>query len=224
MGQKLILVGLLITLQIIGPSSIVEGSFSGSDILERHKRTLLLTEDSATGILAAIAIPLQKEKPSGVDIFCSYNFEANYGMTVEASDWTDPFKRFRVEETQNGLLDTGGEEGGERRKRQSLAFRKSDGITRRRLYHVIEQQLWVAGYDGRKCLLRAICEASRLGFHEHNGVVGDLIQIILSPSLSADEQLPVEFYKAEMLGLYRNCTKYRKYCPRDVLDLLSYEL
>lgn len=65
---------------------------AGNEVL-REKRHLLLTEDSATGILAAIAIPLEKEKPHGVDIFCSYNFEMNYGMTTEASDWTDPWKR-----------------------------------------------------------------------------------------------------------------------------------
>nr|XP_029729652.1 uncharacterized protein LOC109425560 [Aedes albopictus] len=214
---------LVITL-IIGPLLVTRGSLTSEDIVERHKRTLLLTEDAATGILAAIAIPLVKEKPSGVDIFCSYNFEANYGMTEEASDWTDPFKEFRVAETQNGLLDAAGAEGGERRKRQSLAFRPSDGVTRRRLYHVIEQQLWVAGYDGRKCLLRAICEASRIGFQDHNGVLGDLVQIILSPSLSADEQLPKEFYTAEKSGLNSDCSKYRKHCPKDLLELFSYEL
>ncbi|XP_019541051.2 uncharacterized protein LOC109411879 [Aedes albopictus] len=222
MEQTNLLRRILVIVLIIGPLTI-EGSLSGGDILERHKRTLLLTEDAATGILAAIAIPLVKEKPSGVDIFCSYNFEANYGMTEEASDWTDPFKRFRVAENQNGLLDAAGGEGGERRKRQSLAFRPSDGVTRRRLYHVIEQQLWVAGYDGRKCLLRAICEASRIGFQDHNGVLGDLIQIILSPSLSTDEQLPKEFYTAEKIGLYSDCSRYRKHCAKDLLELFSYE-
>ncbi|KXJ77320.1 hypothetical protein RP20_CCG007835 [Aedes albopictus] len=187
MEQTIRLRRILVITLIIGPLLVTGGSLTGGDILERHKRTLLLTEDAATGILAAIAIPLVKEKPSGVDIFCSYNFEANYGMTEEASDWTDPFKRFRVAETQNGLLDAAGGEGGERRKRQSLAFRPSDGVTRRRLYHVIEQQLWV-------------------------------------PSLSADEQLPKEFYTAEKSGLYSDCSKYRKHCPKDLLELFSYEL
>ncbi|EDS32107.1 conserved hypothetical protein [Culex quinquefasciatus] len=111
---------------------------TGNEVL-REKRHLLLTEDSATGILAAIAIPLEKEKPHGVDIFCSYNFEMNYGMTTEASDWTDPWKRFRVKETENGLAEAGGEGGGERRRKRSPAR----GITRRKVYHVIEEQLRV---------------------------------------------------------------------------------
>ncbi|XP_065079706.1 uncharacterized protein LOC135702575 [Ochlerotatus camptorhynchus] len=163
----------LVLLQIIFAEAL-----SSEDVIERHKRTLLLTTDSATGILAAIAIPVDKQKPAGVDIFCSYNFEMNYGMTQLASDWTDPFKRFRVEQTENGLADSGAG-GGERRKRQSLGFRQTDGITRRRMYHVIEEQLWASGYDGRKCLLRAVCEASSVGLHKHNGVLGDLIQLIL---------------------------------------------
>ncbi|XP_062555394.1 uncharacterized protein LOC134220365 [Armigeres subalbatus] len=220
---RVVVLVLLVGMGIFGPMAAGD-SLASVDILDRHKRTLLMTNGAATGILAAIAIPVVKKKPTGVDVFCSYNFEANYGMTVQASDFSDPFKRFRVKETENGLLSTGEAKGGERRKRQSLGFRESDGITRRRIYHVLEQQLWVAGYDGRKCLLRAICEASRNGFHEHNGVLGDLIQITLSPSHSIDENLPREFYKAEELGFYGDCSKYKKYCPRDVLDLISYEM
>lgn len=37
-----------------------------------------------------------------------------------------------------------------------------------------------AGFDGRKCLLRAICEAGGTNFNENNGVLGDLMQILLT--------------------------------------------
>ncbi|XP_055605716.1 uncharacterized protein LOC129753895 [Uranotaenia lowii] len=191
----------------------------------RQKRTLLITEDSATGILAAIAVPLEKEKPHGVDIFASYNFEANYGMTTEATDWTDPWKRFRVDETQNGLAGNT-EGGGEGRKiRNAIGSNRTAGMTRRKIYHVIEEHMRVSGLDGKKCLLRAICEtAASDGFHWSNGVLGDLVHILLTPSYSMDENLPKEFYKAEMLGSRNKCVKYIKKCPQNVLGLISFEM
>lgn len=36
------------------------------------------------------------------------------------------------------------------------------------------------GFHGKYCLLKAICEAAEIPFGEHNGVLGDIIHIILT--------------------------------------------
>lgn len=40
-----------------------------------------------------------------------------------------------------------------------------------------------AGYNGHDCLLRAICEAAEIPLGLHNGVLGDLMHIILTYDL-----------------------------------------
>lgn len=37
-----------------------------------------------------------------------------------------------------------------------------------------------AGYNGHDCLLRAICEAAIIPLGMHNGVLGDIMHIILT--------------------------------------------
>jgi DM4/DM12 family len=53
-------------------------------------------------------------------------------------------------------------------------------ITRKRFYKTFEERLSAMGLDGRKCLLRSICEASELPVHEHNGLVGDIFHIFFT--------------------------------------------
>uniref|UniRef100_A0A1B0DJ05 Endonuclease/exonuclease/phosphatase domain-containing protein n=1 Tax=Phlebotomus papatasi TaxID=29031 RepID=A0A1B0DJ05_PHLPP len=59
------------------------------------------------------------------------------------------------------------------------------------------------GHRGRACLLRAICEEAENPINEHNGVLGDVIHIILTPSTSIREDLHPEYYKAEDLGRFQ---------------------
>ncbi|XP_062552847.1 uncharacterized protein LOC134217989 [Armigeres subalbatus] len=103
-------------------------------------------------------------------------------------------------------------------------FRRSATFTRKKAYRAIESHIKRTGLDGKKCLLRAICEASEIPLGENNGVVGDIIHILLSPSTSVDEGLPPEFYKAERLGREGRCQKYRKHCDENVLDHISFLL
>lgn len=37
-----------------------------------------------------------------------------------------------------------------------------------------------AGYDGRECLLKAICETTQHPLEEHNGVLGDIVHILFT--------------------------------------------
>ncbi|KAI4456128.1 hypothetical protein MML48_8g00006779 [Holotrichia oblita] len=93
-------------------------------------------------------------------------------------------------------------------------------IDRKDAYTVIENKLEAHGYPGKACLLRTICEASEYSM-EHNGVLADILHIILTPSSSKSEDL-VEYEQAEIYGkINQHCKKYVKKCTQSILDLIS---
>ncbi|KAG5670644.1 hypothetical protein PVAND_000892 [Polypedilum vanderplanki] len=94
-------------------------------------------------------------------------------------------------------------------------------FTRVGIYHMLENRLEANGVDGKKCLLHAICETARTPIIENNGILGHILHIILTPSSSKIENLPSEYYKAELRGLDGNCRKYEKVCNLHLLDLIS---
>ncbi|XP_039449132.1 uncharacterized protein LOC120428220 [Culex pipiens pallens] len=185
----------------------------------RDKR-LVFTFNSATGVLCALSIPLIVP---GRNIFVSYNFEMNYNMPTDSTDYTQGvLKRVDTPEINSvegrGATAAGGNETG---SEKGKTIRRSATFTRKKTYRTLEINLNRMGLNGKRCVLRAICEASDVPLNEFNGIVGDLLQIMLTPSHSADEQLPVEFYRAEEMGREHKCDKYRRHCPTSVLDVIS---
>ncbi|GAB0088582.1 hypothetical protein DMENIID0001_030390 [Sergentomyia squamirostris] len=199
---------------------------------EREKRFLTFPEDSATGILCAIAIPLDLPHRT---VFVTYNFEANYGMPEEASDYIpgvldrlDIIDRGLGRKNTEGALSSSNETDSDRQLKNSenaIAPQKRSVkdpfFSRRKIYKTMESKLKSHGHSGRPCLLRAICEEAENPMHDHNGVIGDIIHIILTPSTSNREDLHPEYYKAEELGRSGDCSKYKKYCPQCILDYIS---
>ncbi|KAK0180194.1 hypothetical protein PV327_005863 [Microctonus hyperodae] len=92
------------------------------------------------------------------------------------------------------------------------------GMTRKLVYDVIQNKLEGAGYPGRSCLLRAICEAASSSFNE-NGLIGDILRVLFVPSSSRNEDLPEDITIAEY---EKNCTNYNNKCPMSLLDLISH--
>uniref|UniRef100_A0AAG5CV57 Uncharacterized protein n=1 Tax=Anopheles atroparvus TaxID=41427 RepID=A0AAG5CV57_ANOAO len=182
--------------------------------LGREKRTLVYTKDGATGILIALSVPLLI---TGRNIFMAYNFEANYGMPSEASDFTQGV----LKKVDNDQIQE--QEGASERRAVRTVLKQSPVacFTRKKLYRTIELNLARYGYDGKKCILRMICELASWPVDEANGVVGDLLQLVFTPSSSHYEKLPSEFYQAEELGGQQNCRKYTKHCPKDPLEVIS---
>nr|XP_029718400.1 uncharacterized protein LOC109425561 [Aedes albopictus] len=139
----------------------------------------------------------------------------NYNMPTSATDYTQgALKRVDTPEI-NTKRDSG---------RQMGENKPSASFTRKKIYRTIEMNLNRLGLNGKRCILRAICETADNPLYEHNGVLGDLIHILLTPSHSRDERLPDEFYRAEEKGVHHDCSKYRKHCPKSLLDVISVQI
>lgn len=128
-------------------------------------------------ILCALSVPLIIPDRT---IFVSYNFEMNYNMPTTSKDYTQGLLQ-RIDTPE--IISTRGMDG--LNGTESLAeettrtVRTRRGFTRKRAYRSLEINLNRLGLNGKRCILRAICEAAENPLHEHNGVVGDLIQILL---------------------------------------------
>ncbi|XP_065091656.1 uncharacterized protein LOC135712626 [Ochlerotatus camptorhynchus] len=212
--------------------------------LQRSKRTLYFPYETCMGIIAAIAVPLAVPDRN---IFMSYNFESNYNDPTQSNVFTEGFFNFirgvglplespliQIHRSLDGdpeVLESPTTEQIESESQKlpsenllAALAHYSQGYTRKKAYRAIESHLIRSGFDGKKCLLRAICEASETPMTENNGVLGDIVHIILSPSTSENEGLPPEFYKAEKLGQEGRCQKYRKHCQKSPLDVISFML
>ncbi|KYQ53416.1 hypothetical protein ALC60_07482, partial [Trachymyrmex zeteki] len=90
-------------------------------------------------------------------------------------------------------------------------------LSRQLIYKVFTSKIDSFGYPGLDCLLRIICEAGKYSLNE-NGVLGDILQIIFTPSMSISEDLPDEIIEAES---EQHCNQRYKKCPVNLLDLAS---
>ncbi|CAO1440459.1 unnamed protein product [Diamesa serratosioi] len=177
---------------------------SSESIVNVQKRAtpfvpVLYPVNAATGILVAIAIPLSLPNRN---VFVSYNFEANYNMpNIPSDSFPGPIKRLPGLVVNNNLD-------------YMLLSRKST-------YRVLENRMDANGLNGKKCLLLAICESAQIPLLEHNGILGHILHIILTPSSSMNESLPLEYNKAEDLGTQHKCRKYEKHCAYSMLKLIT---
>ncbi|XP_059621788.1 uncharacterized protein LOC132265227 [Phlebotomus argentipes] len=189
--------------QFLAALAVLSGvvlSESAAKVPGREKRWLAFPYNSATGVLVAIAVPLIIPHRN---VFVSYNFEANYNMPTVASDLIPgPLDRLEIIE-------------------RSLRSPSEALFSRKKVYKALESKLRWSGVRGRACLLRAICEEALEPICEHNGLIGDIIHIILTPSTSAREDLHAEFYRAEELGQSGDCSKYKRFCSHSILDYIS---
>lgn len=131
----------------------------------------------------------------------SYNFEVNFGLPSSVTG----FKPVKFENFLN------------RRTKRNLLNRKN-------FYQIIMENLKLHGYPGKSCILKIICEISNSSLNENNGIFGDLMEIIFSPSKSIyEKELSKDFYEIEMIGRNSsiNCNEKFKKCNLNFLDLIS---
>jgi hypothetical protein len=90
------------------------------------------------------------------------------------------------------------------------------------LYQYVEDYLFTFGMDGKGCLLRAICEMHEsplLGY----GLVGELLEVFLTPSRSSYQKKMSEYIGAELAGRTEgDCFKFEKECSRSLFKLNKY--
>ncbi|XP_046679077.1 uncharacterized protein LOC124366530 [Homalodisca vitripennis] len=117
-----------------------------------------------------------------------------------------------------------------------VAFaRRGVGASRWHLYKVAESLLSRLGLGGRSCLLRSVCEAAETPL-EHNGILGELLHVLLTPTSTQDEPIDAtarEYYTAERQGraMQHNlnsssssgsdCTSLYPDCETGLLDLVT---
>ncbi|XP_023314481.1 chitinase 3 [Trichogramma pretiosum] len=197
--------------------------------------------NSNMGFFVAIAVPL--EDPYST-VSMSYFFEANYVLpnktalarspttTTTTSTTTTPLTTssttttmtpstesdsMTMTTTATPSTDTTSSPTG-----KSTTTRRS--IDRSTVYTVIRNKLDRAGFPGHDCLLRSICETSEQPL-DHNGIVGDVMTVIFTPSTSRPEDdLPEGVREAEAAGRSgspASCDKYKLRCPIGLFDLVS---
>ncbi|CAK9806968.1 hypothetical protein ANTPLA_LOCUS5102 [Anthophora plagiata] len=96
-------------------------------------------------------------------------------------------------------------------------YLKKRSLDRRLAYDILTNKLENFGYSGESCLLKTICEIANYPI-TNNGVLGNVLQILFTPSSSEDEDLPSEITEAEYV---KDCNKRYKKCPESPLALIS---
>ncbi|KAH8233542.1 hypothetical protein KR026_009565 [Drosophila bipectinata] len=203
------------------------------------------TPASTHGIFAAIAVPLELPHRN---VFVSYNFEANYNLPEKWEKWTI-FQNGPIESEE--VVDTDADAETDEESSRKLAggcqncteeepYQEQDQeeeakptettrnarkirslLTRTNIYRIFIDKLKRSGFQGESCLLRLICETSAAQLDEFNGVLGSIVHVLLSPSTSESENLPLRYYQAEHDGWNDHCHFYEPGCGESLLELVS---
>ncbi|EZA61846.1 hypothetical protein X777_04657, partial [Ooceraea biroi] len=149
----------------------------------------------------ALAVPL--DDPSSTMSVALF-FEAEYDLPTNLTE-----------------IEFAGDEGG---------FRRNAGRQRRRtidrtiIYAMLESKFESLGYPGRQCLLRSICETKRRAVHVDNGLLGDLLRIILAPSSSTfEEDFRQEYIDAENVKETEECLRIYSSCELNIYDFITFQ-
>ncbi|XP_015609914.1 uncharacterized protein LOC107274866 [Cephus cinctus] len=161
-------------------------------ILHRPIRALSFPDNSNMGLFLALSIPLIDPLYS---VSLSYYFEANYRLPPN-STYFEPYY-------------------------SPYASRKKRSIDRTTIYQALENKYESSGFPGRECLLRSICETAESPVR-HNGILGDIMHVLFTPSSSMKEDdLSEDFFEAEFVGRNGSCSKYQPMCPVGLFDVIG---
>ncbi|XP_032575057.1 uncharacterized protein LOC116801164 [Drosophila sechellia] len=79
--------------------------------------------------------------------------------------------------------------------------------------------------NGRVCVLKSICESAAAPFDDRNGLLGEVLHILLTPSSSVDplsEHSDNDYLQAERLGAAGgDCDQVYPRCPKSLLEHFS---
>ncbi|XP_061398337.1 uncharacterized protein LOC133334054 [Musca vetustissima] len=132
------------------------------------------------------------------------------------------FEKFIVDEkalsTTNNSSNTNQPDFVKQRKHIRASYRWT-------VYKGLEGLATRMGLSGRECMLKSICEAAEKPFHVYNGLFGELLHILLTPTSSKDDlstHADNAYFYAEHMGRSgANCDRVFRGCPRSLLDHFS---
>jgi len=195
----------------------------------RAKRFLFLTEEkrlvmppgSQLVLTPTLALPFMRYPPTGFD--ANMTISTPFTINFDKMGLTDNANPIGLMPFLHPFLDL---IGAGRRKRAIpeplLEPHLIHGGERAFLYQYVEDYLFTFGMEGKACLLRAICETHQsplLGY----GLVGELLEIFLTPSRSSYQQKMTEYISAEMSGKAEgDCFKFERDCSRSLFKLNKY--
>ncbi|XP_064212286.1 uncharacterized protein LOC662568 [Tribolium castaneum] len=176
--------------------SITSAQFLRYQALSREKRTLIWPK--GTGVVQAIAgfgIPVHLKEET---VIVGTVFKATYHVPENVTELKAPYVTY------------------ERRKRSA---------TRWDIYNLLSQAFEMRGFDGKACILRAICEVAHTPLQKNYGFFHELIHTIFTPS-STNERVKLnadnEYYAAQLIGEERgNCGKVFHDCGTSLLDMIT---
>ncbi|XP_021934668.1 uncharacterized protein LOC110837128 isoform X2 [Zootermopsis nevadensis] len=161
-------------------------------IMTRKVRHIIFPEGTTMGLFLSATIPLENKE----DVYVGWFFEANYHVPE--------YPQYLFSENENS--------------------RTSRGMDRRRTYAVLENLFQKFGFQGRECLLNTICEAANTQLFQssENGLLGDILHILFTPSSSLDEKLSPAFNIAEEHGRNgEDCRLAYPKCSIGILDVIT---
>jgi len=201
------------------------------DQLPHHRtiRFLFLTEEkrlvmppgSQLVLTPTLALPFLRYPPTGLDanMTISTPFTLNFDK-MGLTDNANPIGLLPYIQPFLELIASG------RRKRSipepPVEPHTIHGGERAFLYQYVEDYLFTFGMEGKGCLLRAICEMHEsplLGY----GLVGELLEVFLTPSRSSYQKKMSEYIGAELAGRKEgDCFKFERDCSRSLFKLNKY--
>lgn len=115
--------------------------------------------------MVALALPLGQPESN---VYMAYNFEANYALPTQASQFTQDFydKIFFI----NGVD----------RNETTARLTAINFFSRKNFYKILEDKIENFGLNGSACLLRLICEMTRGDVLSGNGVIGSIMHILFT--------------------------------------------
>ncbi|XP_055605719.1 uncharacterized protein LOC129753897 [Uranotaenia lowii] len=224
--------------------------------LSRQKRFLIFPRGNPTRhqLVAGFGIPVDLVLES---ITVGYVFKAVYFLPYNETHLIPPFLNRDEANLEPPAIQLGqwrnfverppapeeevGQQSEDEGENESARASSTDG-SRWSFYKMLEAIGDQKGYNGRSCLLRTICEAAEARFSHSNGILGELLHILFTPSTSADhrgrfkrddttEEDPLhrEYRRAELLAHQHSgrspdtsiCSDMFADCPFSLLGLFS---
>ncbi|XP_062557609.1 uncharacterized protein LOC134222474 [Armigeres subalbatus] len=168
------------------------------DVHSRVKRYLTFVVNGGTAkIVAGGVFPVFFHHKLKRSLNAAMNLQANYAIPADII-WPVPENIFK-ERINNDFTDN----------------------SRPQLYRLLEQIIDSWGRNGRTCLLRTICESAETPL-SHNGMFGEILDVIFTPSDS--DAIDNEYFMARKYGLHGvSCSGVYKECPdgHGLLDTIS---